>query len=93
MDLNTILHTYSTTQLAMIASGGSLNYERSKIMTEIESKHKNGQEEPSNFWYDANDKCYQVVAGKGCGMPKRKAMTADEYRKFMGGQGLKFISL
>ena len=89
-----VLHTYSRTQLILISHGSSVNYERSKIIAEIEydqKKESNVDASQVRSYHRTEEGKYR--AGDFDSGPVRKKMSADEYRNFMGVQGLRFRKL
>lgn len=89
--LREVLHKYSRTQLVLISHGSSINAERSRIAGEIkyeENRSRFGDNEPPKSFAMAEGGEYQV--GEFNRGPKRGEKSAEEYREFMGWQGIKF---
>lgn len=79
----------------MIGHGSLANYEMGKIRSQIEmdwDKEENGEakDKPKPYVRLGRGKYKVYSAEPGSNGPVMKKMSADEYRKFMGAQGITF---
>lgn len=70
----------------MMSHASRINYERAKIMAEIDRDEKKDEADVKPYVKDDTGK---IRASKGGG-PKRGKMSADDYRDMMRMQGIRF---
>lgn len=85
--LPNLLNRYATTQLVLMGHAQGLNYERSEVIAKIRNDHTKDKDE-AKFRFDPTTKRY--MAGVESSLV-RGGMSADEYRRFMGAQGMAFV--